>query len=213
MPSGPGIPGGFESSTPLKIRAKPSTPIASGVNRISNCADIFYTDPDNPPATLMQQDCGTVDISSDPVTVMDLDKRSTPNNNVGPGETINYTIDIRSKHESSAPLINPYVEDLMPAEFTFLSWDDPPTDFEGNTPIFTVTNDYLGTGQTRLEWKWNSWTIPHTPDDRVQKTYTINYSATPKADTPPGTYTNSAMLYSESPNVDCNTSDLSLIHI
>ena len=155
----------------------------------------------------MQQDCGTVDISSDPVTVMDLDKRSTPNNNVGPGETINYRIDIRSKHESSAPLINPYVEDLMPAEFTFLSWDDPPTDFEGNTPIFTVTNDYLGTGQTRLEWKWNSWTIPHTPDDRVQKTYTINYSASPKADTPPGTYTNSAMLYSESPNVDCNTSD------
>jgi len=204
-----GIPSGFETTTSPRIWAMPSTPIAADTNTVTNCAAANYTDP-NGSSTLIEDSCGDVEITDTPITITDIDKRSNPTNNIVPGEPINYSIDLKLLAESSADWINPVVTDTLPAEMTFISWNNVASDFNNGVPANTLptfTTSTLPSGATQLIWSWtgaNAWTVEESELARTTKTHTIKYTAQVKEGVPPGGYDNVANYTSDSPNEDCN---------
>lgn len=157
---GSGVPIGFRSTGQPNVTAGFSaTVLATDRNGddvtlgalIDNDGTLTYTFGGNPPTVLVDDHIVEVAPSA---AVPFVEKQLDSPASVNPGEIINYNLTFGNDVDAASNLVNPVAADLLDSDVIFESWSYS----DGGTgipePIFEQLDNYQGTGQTLLRWRW-----------------------------------------------------------
>ncbi|MFY7884990.1 MAG: SdrD B-like domain-containing protein, partial [Dolichospermum sp.] len=123
--------------------------------------------------------------------------RSTWNNDLEPGGTYRYYVNVGDGYSNSADIINPVVADLLPPEFIYVGnatiTGNGFTSAGSPAPVVTTIPNFNGTGRTLVRWAWgasNPLTIVRSgPAKYVNISFDIQVRSVPT-----GTYQNDAFI-------------------
>ncbi|MEM7531643.1 MAG: SdrD B-like domain-containing protein [Chloroflexota bacterium] len=221
------VQGGFRLSTQPIIRMIPRGDGAGNFSDATtqNCAQTIYDNFDG--STGNQNTCRETTLSESPVAVYDFNKSRSPGGNRRPGDELQFTLRSTLRRESSAPMVNPTVVDLLPPEMELITWDEVRfvniPDDNRVMPNLEIIPNFTAEGHTLLRWTWastiptnsiqfdgspgvaNPWTVaPAVSGTGYRDAYAeIRYTARIVAGTTPGRYTNVANLFTENSTPNC----------
>ncbi|KAB8144837.1 DUF11 domain-containing protein [Chloroflexia bacterium SDU3-3] len=136
----------------------------------------------------------TVTMANTPSATIDTDQpeprptlsKTANTNSVNPNDKVTYTVSLENRGYPTNSLDAPQLSDLLPAEVTYLagSWAAVGTLPPGcETPAFSATPNYGGTGRTLLRWDWASTACklyagdpeakPRVPGDTIRLSYQV----------------------------------------
>ena len=119
-----------------------------------------------------------------------------------PGDTVRYTISVELTERSSADLVNPVIQDIIPAGFNFVRNGTARLDGialgSAQQPTFTQAGD-------TLTWDWDSSVPPLTisPSTYDSHTLTVEFFGYIQRGQSPGTYTNDLRVNPNAASVVC----------
>ncbi|GAB4461397.1 MAG: hypothetical protein Kow0070_18910 [Anaerolineales bacterium] len=130
----------------------------------------------------------------------------TPDTAILPGDTLRYTITVEITERSSAPLINPTIQDTLPpaTDFVFVRNGTARLDGVDLPPAQQPT--FTRTGQV-LTWEWNnpSPALTITPLSLGSRFLTVEFFAYIPRGQAPNTYTNDLYVVTDSVDAFCET--------
>ncbi len=190
---------------------------------VTNCANATVTDFLG--ATQPFSGCGTANIElATSETIFD---KTAAGGSLKPGDTKEFTLRFRhDQADSTGPIVDPVIADVLPPEFEFVSWDSV-TGLGGiggpyPEPNLEVVDNFGAPGQTLLRYTWENGVAPvgstqldGSPapgnNDNNSASFaegadiSITYTARLKPYTVAGTYTNNASFFDNAPRSTCNS--------
>ncbi|MEM9820423.1 MAG: SdrD B-like domain-containing protein [Bacteroidota bacterium] len=134
----------------IRLDASPGT--------VTNCVEFTTT---TPGATL-EEDCKDLTIVQNTngaiASPRKIDYNNTAADYYNPGDTITFQIRAMNDAAAGAPLVDPELLDLLPADLSYVpgSWSIPGWSSTFSTsPIFSVVDNFNGSGRTLLTWSWS----------------------------------------------------------
>ena len=216
------IPRGWRFTTNPTFIQDTNTVVGTPPIVVTNCAEATFTDFIG--NTDSNRGCGTANIEV--ATSEVIFTKTADSTSLKPGDTKVFTLRFRhDQADSTGPIVNPVIADLLPPEFEFVSWDTV-TGLTGtggpySEPNLEVVDDFSAPGITLLRYTWadapaplGSVQLDGTPAPGNNDNNTaffaegadirITYTARLKPYTLPGTYTNNASFFDHAPLSTCN---------
>ncbi len=90
-----------------------------------------------------------------------------------PGDTIPFRLRVGNYNTATANIDNPAIADLLPIGLTYIngSWNQDENGTSAPAPIFSLQNDYNGTGREHLSWEWSGFSF--APGEEVFITFDV----------------------------------------
>lgn len=228
------LPAGFSFTTAPSLRyivrdGMPADdyddPITGNPVSYQNCLDATgsYVDQNGVTQNTNGQNCTDFLTSDNPAGFANITtSKSSNTNEISPLDEIEFTIDVDLTQEASGDLINPAIEDILPAGLEFVSFSySLPGALAGDTqnePYLLVSTV---AGRERLLFYWDSAApvagsvtsagataaganpLTLTPPATGNRTISIVVTARALISAAAGPYTNTYSIASESPNMRC----------
>lgn len=128
----------------------------------------------------------------------------TSDTTILPGDTLRYVITVEVTERSSAPLINPTIQDTLPPEFTFVR--NGTATLDGTALPAAQQPTFSQAGQV-LTWAWNnpSPALTINPLALGSRYLTVEFYGYIPRGQAPGTFTNDLYTVTDSVDVVCET--------
>ncbi len=160
-------------------------------NSFGNCVGVT-TDPADGSGAQSEQVCNTVNVI-DERAIPRLSKSQDPSGQLLPGVVIDYELTLTNDAVAHLDLPNPMIADLLPPQLEYVAGSaafDAGASSTAIAPAITVTENFSGS-QTLIRWDWDgasAYSLP--PGEKL----VVTLQAKVPDGTPPGVYTNAAVL-------------------
>ena len=206
-----------EADTTADDLASTAMPAAVAGTTYNNCLQVSRT---NSTGTAALDDCNneTMTVQGNIVSLRvsktetpgtgwdDLDDPDidafVPDTAILPGDTVRYTISVELTERSSANLVNPVIQDIIPAGFIFVRNGTARLD---NTALPSNQQPNLTQAGNTLTWDWDSSVPPLTisPSTYESHTLTVEFFGYIQRGQSPGTYSNDLRVNPNAASVVC----------